>query len=82
MKTKIRRMGNSQGVLIPKAVIAQLGFEARLEMEIAEETRLLRRPKQVVRQGWAEASLEIAKAGDDALAMGEFANEGDTELAW
>jgi len=39
-------------------------------------------PLKIARSCWAEASRELAAAGDDALALPEFANEGDTELKW
>ncbi|WP_288830858.1 AbrB/MazE/SpoVT family DNA-binding domain-containing protein [uncultured Paraburkholderia sp.] len=82
MKTTIRRMGNSQGVLIPKPVLAQLGLENEVEMEVENDTIVLRRPKHKAREGWAEASRAVAESGDEALVMGEFSNADDAELAW
>ncbi|MFP6560876.1 AbrB/MazE/SpoVT family DNA-binding domain-containing protein [Paraburkholderia sp. B3] len=82
MKTTIRRMGNSQGVLIPKPVLAQLGLENEVEMEIENDAIVLRRPRQPAREGWAEASKALAQSGDDALVMGEFPNADDAELEW
>ncbi|WP_027796190.1 AbrB/MazE/SpoVT family DNA-binding domain-containing protein [Paraburkholderia acidipaludis] len=82
MKTTIRRMGNSQGVLIPKPVLAQLGLENEVEMEIENDAIVLRRPRQQAREGWAEASKALAQSGDDALVMGEFPNADDAELEW
>ncbi len=75
-------MGNSQGVLIPKPVLAQLGLENEVEMEVEDDTIILRRPRRKAREGWAEASKALAESGDDALVMGEFSNADDTELAW
>jgi antitoxin MazE len=82
MKTTIRRMGNSQGVLIPKPVLAQLGLENEVEMEVENDAIVLRRPRNKAREGWAEASKALAESGDDALVMGEFGNADDAELAW
>lgn len=82
MKTTIRRMGNSQGVLIPKPVLAQLGLENEVEMEVENDALVLRRPHPSIREGWAEASKVIAQSGDDPLVMGEFGNADDSELAW
>jgi antitoxin MazE len=80
----IRRIGNSQGVVIPKPVLAQLGLssEAGAEMTIEGSALVLRRPASPARAGWAEAARKIAEAGDDALVMGEFGNAADSELAW
>ena len=80
----IRKIGNSQGVVIPKPVLAQLGLdgEAGAEMTVEDGALVLRRPASPVRAGWAEAARRIAEAGDDELVMGEFGNEGDSELVW
>ena len=82
MKVAIRRMGNSQGVLIPKPLLAQVGLEDEAEIVIEKDAILLRRPRKKVREGWAEASRNIAAADDDKLVWPEFANDGDTELQW
>jgi antitoxin MazE len=84
MKTTIRRMGNSQGVLIPKPVLAQVGLESEVEveMEVENDAIVLRRPRHKAREGWAEASKALAESGDDALVIGEFGNADDAELAW
>ncbi|MGI4858082.1 MAG: AbrB/MazE/SpoVT family DNA-binding domain-containing protein [Janthinobacterium lividum] len=82
MKTTIRRMGNSQGVLIPKPVLAQLGLVDEAEMTIEEDAIVLRRPRKRTREGWAESSQALAAHGDDELVMGEFGNADDETLAW
>lgn len=82
MLTTIRRMGNSQGVLIPKPLLKQVGLLDQAEMRVEGDALVLRRPKAAPRSGWAEASRELAVAGDDALVLPEFANEADAELKW
>ena len=80
----IRQIGNSQGVVIPKPVLAQLGLDsmAGAEMTIEDGALVLRRPASPVRTGWAEAAARIAEAGDDELVMGEFGNAEDSEFVW
>jgi len=84
MRVVIRRIGNSQGVVIPKPVLKQLGLNGETEAEITIEgdALVLRRSPNPPRTGWAEASKKIAEAGDDVLVMGEFGNAADAELAW
>ena len=82
MLTTIRKMGNSQGVLIPKPLLQQVGLADQAEMKVEGDALVLRRPKAAPRSGWAEASRRLAEAGDDALALPEFANEEDAELQW
>jgi antitoxin MazE len=78
----IRQIGNSQGFVIPKPLLAQLGFEGEAEMTIEGDALVLRKPSPLVRVGWAEAAQQLAQQEDDALVMGEFGNGDDAELAW
>jgi len=82
MKVSIRKIGNSQGVVLPKPVLAQVGLETEAELTIEGGAVVLRKPKRRVRVGWAVAAAKLAERADDALVMGEFANEGDAEHAW
>jgi antitoxin MazE len=87
MKTihvSIRQIGNSQGIVIPKPVMTQLGLigEAGAEMTIEGDALVLRKPARPARTGWAEAAGRIAEAGDDTLVMGEFENAADADLTW
>lgn len=82
MKTTIRKMGNSQGVIIPKPLLAQVGLQDEAEMVVEGHTIVIRRPRGAVREGWAEASQAIAAADDDELVWPEFANEDDAQLQW
>jgi antitoxin MazE len=82
MLTTIRRLGNSQGILIPKPILQQVGLEDQAEMLVEGDALVLRRPKAAPRAGWAESAKQVAAAGDDGLAMPEFANDGDAELVW
>jgi antitoxin MazE len=82
MKIVIRQMGNSQGVILPKPLLAQVGLEGEAEVVVENDAIVLRRPHKKVREGWAEASRKLASIGDDKLAWPELPNEGDAELAW
>ena len=82
MKIAIRKMGNSQGVIIPKPLLTQLGLDSEAELSIERGAIVLRKPRNGVREGWAEASKAIAASGDDRLVWPEFGNTGDSELAW
>jgi antitoxin MazE len=82
MLATIRRLGNSQGVLIPKPLLQQVGLVDQAEMRVEGDALVLRRPKAEPRTGWAEASRKLAAADDDALVLPEFENEGDAGLSW
>lgn len=78
----IRRIGNSQGIVIPKPLLAQLGFQNQADMTIERDALVLRRPAKPTRAGWAAAAKIIADVGDDVLVMPEFGNEQDSDLDW
>ena len=82
MKVTIRKMGNSQGVIIPKPVLAQVGLVAEAEMKVENDVIVLRKPLSAPRAGWAEASRKLAAAGEDELVWPELANEMDKDLKW
>ncbi len=82
MKTAIRKMGNSQGVLIPKPLLAQVGLEVDAEMFVEKGAIVIRKPRRVPRADWAAASQRIANVQDDALTWPEFGNEADRDLKW
>jgi len=82
MLTTIRRLGNSQGVLIPKPILRQIGLVDEAEMVVEGDALVLRRPASAPRAGWAAAAQAIAAAGDDGLVLPDFANEDDAELVW
>ena len=78
----IRRIGNSQGIVIPKPLLAQLGLEGHAEMTIERDALVLRRPAKAAREGWAAAARKVADLEDDSLVMGEFGNEEDAKHSW
>ncbi len=78
MKVTLRKMGNSQGVIIPKAVITQLGFETEVEMRVTETGLVLEKPRKHPREGWAEASQALADEEPDHEWL-DFPNDFDEE---
>ena len=84
MRTSLRKMGNSSGIIIPKPILAQLGAKTGDDLDLSlEDGRIVLAPaKQHPRAGWADAARRIAEAGDDALVWPEFGNAGDVDLKW
>lgn len=76
MKTTIVRIGNSQGVRIPKAILGSAKVGGAVDMEAAGDGIVLRFALSP-RTGWAEAALRMAAAGDDSLGPEPVAPRSD-----
>ena len=72
MQVATRKIGNSDGILIPQPVLDQL------EGDVIK----IRAVKPSARAGWAEDSARLAAAGDDVLRWAEFGNQDDSVLVW
>lgn len=82
MEVAIRKMGNSQGVLIPKPILAQVGLEGTADLQVRNGVIEIRAVRRNPREGWAEDARRIAEMGDDEPVWPEVANEADDELVW
>lgn len=82
MEVTIRKMGNSQGVLIPKPILAQVGLEGKAELRVRDGVIEIRPVRRNPREGWADDAKRLADKGDDALVWPEFSNESDEDLVW
>lgn len=82
MEVTIRKMGNSQGVLIPKPILAQLGLEGSADLQVRDGVIEIRALRRNPREGWADDARRLAAAGDDAPVWPEMSNLGDDELVW
>ena len=82
MRTPLHRIGNSQGVILPKPLLAQVGLtEREVEMTVERGAIVLRKPRNI-RANWLQAAEKIAKNHDDTLVWPEFGNEADASLEW
>ena len=82
MEVTIRKMGNSQGVLIPKPILQQLGLEGTADLQVRDGVIEIRPAHRNPREGWADDARRLAAHGGDALVWPEFPNAGDSELVW
>lgn len=66
MKAKLIRVGNSQGIRIPKPIIEECRLGKTVEITV-ENNRLIVTPVRGIREGWEEAFREMGEKGDDEL---------------
>jgi antitoxin MazE len=78
MKARIVRIGNSQGIRIPKPLLEQSGLHEEVELEV-QNGQIVIRPAAHPRQGWDAAFQQMAKQGDDELLDPEVSSDWDGE---
>jgi antitoxin MazE len=81
MKVELIRIGNSQGIRIPRVVIDQCGFGWRLEMRVEGENLIITRTK-VARNGWDEAFKARTERGDDPPHFPEELEHSFDQTEW
>ena len=81
MRTRIVRIGNSQGVRIPKVLLEEVGLEGDVELRV-EEGRLVIENVTEPREGWENAARELAEADEAGLELRVATDFDDTEWEW
>ncbi|MCZ7668163.1 MAG: AbrB/MazE/SpoVT family DNA-binding domain-containing protein [Chloroflexi bacterium] len=71
VKARIVRIGNSQGIRIPKLLLDQSKLGEDVELEV-EQGRIVIRSSQAVREGWDNQFRLMADVEDDKLLDGEI----------
>jgi antitoxin MazE len=80
MRASIIKIGNSQGIRLPKPLLDQTGIKDDVELEV-EKSQIIIRPISNSRDGWDEAFKSMSQNRDDTLLDGNevIANSFDEE---
>ena len=70
MKVNIVKIGNSQGIRIPKPLLEQTGLSGKVELVVKDGTLVIQHV-HAVRANWEEAFADMASLGDDRLMEGD-----------
>jgi antitoxin MazE len=85
MRSVIRRLGNSQGVSIPKSILDEAGLtiDSPIEITVDGGTIVLRKLKVHPREGWAEdAALVTYDIEDREWLDADLDSSARAELTW
>jgi antitoxin MazE len=78
--THLIPIGNSLGVRIPKAIIAQIGMtkETPLTFKVVDDGLLIA-PAHPCREGWETAFKKASKGKKEKLLLGDIKNQFDED---
>ena len=79
MITKLRKIGNSSGVILSKRILEQLDIEEKDELKlVVEDGKILIQKISEVRENWTAQFLKAGSLEDAAHEM-TFSNQFDEE---
>jgi antitoxin MazE len=81
MRARVIKIGNSQGLRLPKPILEQTGIREDVEIEV-ENNRIVIRPVENVREGWDRAFETMAEAGNDASVIDDDLSHFWDEEEW
>ena len=81
VRTRIIKIGNSQGIRIPKPLLEQSGLEGEVELEV-EPNRIVIQRASHPRQEWETAFAAMAEHGDDTLLDADLSDATWDEEEW
>ena len=83
MKAELIKIGNSQGIRIPKPIIDQCGLKKTVNIEVRDNSLIIS-PVQKHRRGWNKAFASIHEHNDDPLLDADVITSDfdDNEWTW
>ena len=81
MRARVIKIGNSQGLRIPKPILDQTGILDDVEIEV-EKNQIIIRPVKNAREGWDAAFKILGEKGDDELIIEENISHSWDKEEW
>jgi antitoxin MazE len=81
IKSRIVRVGNSQGIRIPKTMLEQSGILENVEIEV-KNNQIVITAATKARAGWSEAFAQMVITGDEEPILDVQNSWDDTEWEW
>lgn len=85
MQLQLRQIGNSQGIILPRPMLQQVGISSEIDVEVTDGAIILRPARSHPRTGWEQAFARATEAGHvpDADLFDDASNTFDqTEWQW
>jgi len=81
MRARVIKIGNSQGLRIPKPILDQTGIVDDVEIKV-EKNQIIIRPVKNVREGWDAAFKNMGQRGDDEPIIDDNISHSWDEEEW
>lgn len=81
IQTKIRKVGNSTGVILSKEIIRQANIEESVNIEVSKNKIVITPVHKNPRTAWEELLIKAGSLNDKEQLLENFSNEFD-EKEW
>lgn len=79
MITKLRKIGNSSGIIISKSLIEQCEITDRVKISVKDKAIVLEPVKKLPRSGWEEKFIKAGSLNDKESLLTNLKNKFDEE---
>jgi len=82
MTAAVVQIGNSRGIRLPKNILRELKIKDEVEMNISNDSLIIKKVEKKPREGWSEAFIKMSKNKDDKPVLNENVDSIDFEWVW
>ena len=82
MLVNVIQIGNSKGLRIPKSVLKQCNIQDKVEMEIDDDTIVIKALKKDIRKNWDKAFKDMHNNKDDQLYVDDSVDVEMKDWEW
>jgi antitoxin MazE len=82
MLVNVIQIGNSKGLRIPKSVLKQCNIQDKVEMEIDDDTIVIKALKKDIRKNWDKAFKDMHNNKDDQLYVDDSVDVEMEDWEW
>lgn len=79
MIVRVRKIGNSAGILLSKSMIEQCDIKDSVHLEVKDKSIIIQPIKLSPREGWSQKFLLANSLTDNENPLGEISNTFDNE---
>lgn len=79
MIVKVRKIGNSVGVLLSKSIMAQCDIKDEVSVEVKDKSIIIQSVRPTAREGWEQQFLNAGSLNSHEDLMGSANNSFDEE---
>ena len=82
MLVSLVQVGNSKGIRLPKSILDQCHIEDKLDLEVTNNSIILKPVKNRPRENWAEKFGKMNEAGEDKLLIDDGLDLSEKGWEW